>query len=425
MVSQNPTPVSSGSQREPRNYNHATVQRRRASRDRLSAAVRPAAAVAWRAWAQRLAALNRAVLALAGDLDLDRTLQQILGAARILARARYGALGVPDGAGGFAKFLTVGISEARAERIGELPRVHGVLGALLTEGKAIRVADIRRHPQAWGYPPHHPPFREFLGVPIRHRDEILGNLYLTGSKAGKFTLQDQRGVEMLAAHAGVAIATARLHGRGQELAILEERNRIARDLHDAVSQTLFSMMYEARAAALKADRDPGAAKETLARLQDQAGAALSEMRGLVFALRPKSLERDGLAATLSGHVDALRRGHEVHLDMRVEGTTRRPLEEELALLRIAQEALQNAIKHAGGAPISVLLRQGQSFTQLIVSDQGPGFDPKALPRTTRTIGLATMRERAAAIGAELEITALPERGCQVRVLLAHVERVSQ
>jgi signal transduction histidine kinase len=378
----------------------------------------PTQAIAWRGQARRLAALHQAAVALASDLDLERILRQILKTAATLARARFGALGVPDGKGGFAQFLTVGISEARARQIGELPRVHGVLGALLTAGKAIRVKDIRRHPLARGYPAHHPAFREFLGVPIRHRGEILGNLYLAGSRDGAFSATDQRLVEMLAAQAAVALGTARLYAQGHALAVLEERNRIARELHDAVSQTLFSMMYEARAAALKAEHDPAAA-EALNRLQHQAGAALSEMRALVYALRPKSLERDGLATTLDGHLEALRRAHGARIDLRVEGTTRLPLEQELALLRIAQEAVHNAIKHAAGAPISVRLRQGRRFTQLIVGDQGPGFDPNQRPRTARTAGLATMRERAAAIGAELEITALKGRGSEVRVLLSH------
>jgi len=376
-------------------------------------------APSWRQRAQRLAALNRAALTLTSDLDLDRILQRILGTACRLVQARYGALGVPDRRGGFAQFVTVGISAARARRIGDLPRMHGALGSLVREGRAIRVADIRRHPQASGYPAHHPVFREFLGVPIRHRGEVVGNLFLSGTPAGRFTAQDQRTVEMLAAHAGLAIGTARLHSRGQELAVLEERHRIARELHDAVSQTLFSMMYEARAAAMKAESEPAAAHDALSRLSEQAGRALSEMRSMVFALRPTSLERDGLAATLAEHVDALRQAHTAEIQIRVEGTRRLPLDHEMALLRIAQEALQNTIKHAAGAPATVLLRQGPTLTQLMVKDSGPGFDPAAVPRKARSLGLATMRERAAAIGALLEIRARPGQGTVIRVLLEH------
>ncbi len=191
---------------------------------------------------QDVRALHNAILSIAGDLDLDRVLRNILRTAQRLVKARYGALGVPDGRGGFGRFITVGVSERRAALIGSLPRVHGVLGALVTEGKPIRVGDIRRHPRFSWYPEHHPILRDFLGVPVRHGDEVLGNLFFSGSPSGAFNAQDQRLVEMLAAHAGIAIATARLYAKAQELAVLQERNRVARELHDAVSQTLFSMV---------------------------------------------------------------------------------------------------------------------------------------------------------------------------------------
>src|SRR5215467_861700 len=129
------------------------------------------------------------LLAITEDLDLDRVLDRVLRSARAAVRARYGALGVPDGHGGFARFLTVGISERLAEEIGELPRVHGVLGALLNDG-AIRLRDIRTHPQFGYYPDHHPEMTDFLGLPIKHRGEVLGNLFLSGSRGGAFTAGD-------------------------------------------------------------------------------------------------------------------------------------------------------------------------------------------------------------------------------------------
>ncbi len=352
------------------------------------------------------------LLAIAEELDLDRVLQRILRAARGAAGARYGALGVPDRHGGFARFLTVGISERRAAEIGELPRVHGVLGALLDDGP-IRLPDIRRHPRFGYYPAHHPDLKDFLGVPIRHRGEALGNLFLSGSRAGVFTARDQRGVERLAAFAGVAVANARLYRQAQQLATVEERARVARELHDSVSQRLFSMVYEARAAALRA-RDPEA-REALGRLGEGAGEALKEMKALVYALRPKSLERDGLEATLRDHVEALRRAHGAAIDVRVHGEPRLAPSGELALLRIAQEALYNAVRHAPGARIQLTLEQDAGELRLSVRDWGPGFDPEALPRTHRTMGLATMRERAASVRARIEFAAAPGRGTEVRV----------
>jgi signal transduction histidine kinase len=254
-------------------------------------------------------------------------------------------------------------------------------------------------------------------VPVLHRGAVLGEIYLSGTPAGEFSAADQRVVEMLAAHAGIAIGTANLYRRSQELAILEERNRLARELHDAVSQTLFSMMYEARAAAIAGEADPSVAVAALRRLESQTAEALSEMRGLVYALRPKSLERDGLSVSLTDHVEALRRAHGLSIDVRVEGVPRLPMDREVALFRIAQEALQNSVKHAGGAPVSVLLRHSRPGTELVVKDSGPGFDPTRLSATTRTMGLGTMAERAHAIGAEFAVKSAPGTGAEVTVFL--------
>src|SRR2546422_2005297 len=323
--------------------------------------------------ARRLASLKQAALAIAGALDLDRVLEKILKTAARLVGARYGALGIPDRQGGFGRFLTVGISEQRAARIGALPRVHGVLGSLVTDGKPIRSRDIRRHPKFSWYPAHHPELIEFLGVPIRHRGEVLGNLFFSGALKGVFTAEDQRLVEMLAAHAGVAITTARLYADAQELATLEERSRVARELHDAVSQTLFSLVYEARAAADRVQRDPAAAAEHLSHVQQQAAGALDEMRSLVLALRPKSLERDGLAATLDDHVQGLRRIHQAAIEARIDEADRLPPDHQLGILRIAQEALNNAVKHAGPVPIRLARRHAGDPARVVVSDEGPRF----------------------------------------------------
>ena len=141
------------------------------------------------------------------------------------------------------------------------------------------------------------------------------------------------------------------------------------------------------------------------------------MRGLVYALRPKSLERDGLAVSLADHVEALKRAHGIEVDVRVEGVPRLPLDDEVALFRIAQEALQNSVKHGVGAPVSVLLRHSRAGTELDIKDRGPGFNPAALPATVRTMGLGTMQDRARAIHAEFTIKTAPHDGCEIHVFL--------
>jgi signal transduction histidine kinase len=243
------------------------------------------------------------LLALGDTPDLNAVLDRIVRAARRQADARYAAIGVPDGRGGFARFVTSGISDKQAAAIGELPRTHGVLGALLEEGP-IRLADIRRHPRFSYYPAHHPTLTDFLGVPIRHRARVVGNLFVSGHHDGAFTKTDARRLETLAAYAGIAIANTDLYESSQQLAVVEERNRVARELHDAATQTLFSLVLSARAAAL--GTGDAAARATLMEFEQRTTSALQELRGLVHALRPKSLERDGLAATLADHADALR-----------------------------------------------------------------------------------------------------------------------
>lgn len=362
----------------------------------------------------RLEARALELLALAGEPDLDRVLQRIVATARTLVGARYGALGVPDGRGGFARFVTGGIPEARARQIGHLPRVHGVLGALLEDARPIVLADIRRHPRFAYYPAQHPVMTDFLGVPVRHRGEVLGNLFLAGKRSGRFLAADRRTVETLAAYAGVAIANARLYASAQELAVIQERQRLARELHDAASQTLFSLVYEARAAALGAATGEPVG-EALRRIEHRAGEALQEMRGLVHALRPKSLERDGLPTTLRDLADALSRAHLAEITTDIDDAAQLPLDHEHQLLRIAQEALNNALRHGAGAPVTVALQRHRGAVELRVRDGGPGYDPAALPRTMRTMGLATMRERAEAIGARLEIGAVAGDGVTVTV----------
>lgn len=353
------------------------------------------------------------LLALHDDPDLNVVLERILRTARRLVGVRYAALGVPDGRGGFARFLTSGISEKRAAQIGELPRTHGVLGALIDDGP-ILLDDIRRHPRFSYYPQHHPVMTDFLGVPIPHRGRIVGNLFVSGHRSGRFTTRDQRALETLAAYAGVAIANADMYASAQRLAVIEERTRVARELHDAATQTLFSLVLAARAAALSTDDSQ--ARSDLRGFEQRVSSALHELRGLVQALRPKSLERDGLPATLIDHVEALRPGVRA-ISVEVDAGLRLPLDDEHALLRIAQEALHNAVRHAPGASIRVTLRREGAAIVLTVRDDGPGFDPASSSHTRRTMGLTTMRERAERIRARLSVQSAVGTGTTVTVRL--------
>src|SRR5262245_3469162 len=182
-----------------------------------------------------------------------------------LVDARFGALGVLDETHTrLAQFITVGIDAARRQAIGDLPEGHGILGLLILDARPLRLPDLRRHPDSYGFPPNHPPMTTFLGVPIRVRDEVFGNLYLTDKRSGgEFTSADEELVVGLAAAAGVAIENARLHARVHELALVQDRERIARDLHDTVIQRLFATGMSLQGTARLVRTDPDAAVERI------------------------------------------------------------------------------------------------------------------------------------------------------------------
>jgi signal transduction histidine kinase len=365
-----------------------------------------------------LKAVSDAVLAVAAELSVEQVLQRLVESARELAAARYAAIGIPDGEGGFAQFLTTGMSDELVASMGPLPRTHGLLGAMLEGGESYRTDDIHRHPRFRGWWPRgHPDMRSFLGVPIVSGGRVIGAFYLTDKVgADRFDESDQELIELLAAHAAIAITNARLYEQTRELSILGERNRLALDLHDAVSQKLFALVYAAETATALLDRDPGAARERVARVAELAQQALDELRSLIFELRPPDLEKEGLGPTLRKHVEVLRRQSgevEVHLDVAEDlpADARRDRE----LLRIAQEALQNALRHADARRVGVRLGREDGHVVLEVSDDGRGFDPAALEVRSRRLGLTSMEERAKRLGGRLHIRSAPGGGTTVRL----------
>src|ERR687892_5280 len=225
-----------------------------------------------------------AVLTVGSDLDLPGMLQRIVQAAVDLVDARYGALGVLDDTRTrLAQFITVGIDDETHHAIGHLPEGHGILGLRIPNAKPLRLPDLREHPDSYGFPSHHPPMKSFLGVPIRLRDEVFGNLYLTDKTSAEvFTDVDEELVVGLAAAAGVAIENARLHTRLRELVLLEDRERIARDLHDTVIQRLFATGLSLQGAVRLAQRP-----EVVERIQgavEDLDETVKHIRTVIFGL---------------------------------------------------------------------------------------------------------------------------------------------
>ncbi len=366
---------------------------------------------------EALQAVTDAVLGLAGEPSLEPVLERLVHAVRDLVGARYAALGIPDEDGtGFDRFITSGMTDEQIEAIGPLPRTHGLLAAMLTDPEPYRTDDIRADPRFEWWPEAHPRMRSFLGVPLLFKGDIVGAFYLT-DKEGGFDDADVELVRGLAAHAAVVIENARLFEASRARSITEERNRLARDLHDALTQRLFSLNLTLEAAAATAaSADPAPTLEAIQQARGLVDSALAELRTLIFELRPPALESDGLVGALHKHAALLSRAHAVPVtvtDARPPGAPAPSAVGERELWRVAEEALSNALRHAEASEIRVTV-EGDGDTVLSVADDGVGFDPDARSIAARRLGLVSMRERIEAAGGTFEIVSAPGHGTTVR-----------
>ncbi|MFF4371684.1 GAF domain-containing sensor histidine kinase [Streptomyces sp. NPDC001594] len=368
-----------------------------------------------------LAAVSTALLAMSRRLEVQDVLRTIVVSARELLDAEYAALGVPDDHGGFAQFVVDGITEDQWRRIGPLPRQHGILAAMLHQDAPQRLADVRQDPRFEGWPAAHPDMSDFLGLPVRDGEETLGALFLANKRtaAGRepgFTDEDEELLSLLAQHAAIALTNARLYERSRELTIAEERSRLAHELHDAVSQKLFSLRLTAQAATALVDRDPARAKDELHQVAVLAAEAADELRAAVTELRPAALDEDGLVATLRNHVRVLDRAHTARVTFTCDGVRALPAAQEEALLRVAQEALHNALRHSGADLVEVTLTRAPGGGALLrVRDGGRGFSPPTVRKAGRHLGLVSMRDRAAGAGGRLDVRSGPGAGTTIEM----------
>jgi signal transduction histidine kinase len=360
-----------------------------------------------------LSLVSQAVLAVSQQMPVRQALQVIVDSARTLAGARYAALGVPDEHGSFGEFVVSGLTAAQQRAIGPLPRQHGMLAELLRGGQAERLPDITADPRFGGWLPQaHPVMGAFIGVPVLRGDETLGIIFAANkTSGGEFTSRDEELLTLFAAHAAIALTNARLYEDSRELSAVEERARLARELHDAVSQKLFSVRAHARAASVLAERDPARAAVAMSAVSELVGEAQAELRAVIEGLAPPAL--DGLVASLRRYADLAGRAHGVRVS--VTGRSVPPLDPatEVAVYRVAQEALHNALRHSGGRCVTVSVSGTARKVVLEVTDDGSGFDPPSAHG--RGLGLASMRQRAATAGGTARVTSVPGHGTTVRL----------
>lgn len=356
---------------------------------------------------------------LVSDLELEQVLRRVLEAAVQITGARYAALGVLDRErSGLERFIHLGIDEQTRERIGDLPSGRGILGLLISEPRPVRLHDVSEHANSYGFPPNHPPMRTFLGVPIRILERQWGNLYLTEKEGGAdFTEEDERAVISLAEWAAVAIGNARSVAterlRLAMDAAEQERRQWARELHDATLQGLAAV----RLMLATGRRDSEKIESAVDRSIEQIDHEIASLRDLITDLRPDSLQELGIVpalGALASRIESRGQGVQIPVETPSGPDIRLSPAQEIAVYRVVQEAITNAIRHGGAARIAVSLGRTKSEFVTRVSDDGAGFVPS---RAELGFGIVGMRERAELAEGRLEIDSTPGEGAEVTLTL--------
>jgi signal transduction histidine kinase len=288
----------------------------------------------------------------------------------------------------------------------------------LRTNRPQRSNDAQNDPRGYKYSLVLGNTRTILSVPMKTRQRTVGVLSVYNKEGeGGFTDRDAELATFFANQAAAAIENARLYEQSREYAVVEERNRLARELHDSVTQSLFSVTLLSEAALNLLDRDLPKARERLERANELSQGALAEMRALIFQLRPMTLQEEGLLSALKKHVSAVRSRHGRLVELQVTGAARRlPTPVEDAAFGIIQESLNNVVKHSGSDSARVHLDFGAERLGLLIVDYGIGFDPTA-PRQAGKLGMSSMRERAEGVGGKLTVDSAPGDGTRVEVVL--------
>lgn len=373
----------------------------------------------WQARAERaeahLAALDVAVRGISGELALEAVLQLIVDRVRDLANAEYAALGISHPDGVIERFITSGLTDDERARIGALPHGYGLLGLIIREGETFRIPDIATDPRRYGFPPNHPEMHSFLGVPITVKGQAVGDLYLTNKRGvAEFGMDDQRLVERFAAHAGLAIENARLSERVQALAVVEERERIGRDLHDGVIQRMYGVALGLDDVAELASRDPVAAGERIDRAIDALHETIAEVRTFIYGLRPGLDTAGSLGSALESLAEETRLNTTIEIDVAAQRVAKLSPVARGELLSIAREALSNVVRHAGATRATIEVAASDGKLRLVIADDGAGFDVTA-PVPDGHHGLANMRRRAESLGGALVAESASGAGARIIV----------
>ena len=344
------------------------------------------------------------------ETDLEKVLRRLVTEAAIATGAPYAALGVIGEHGVLSEFIYEGITPEQAKEIGHLPTGRGVLGTVVRLNKTIRLEEISQHPDTVGFPTNHPPMSSFLGVPVAVGETAFGNLYLTDKKGG-FTDQDVILIEALSRIAGAAVRTSRLQNRLRRTAVVEDRQRIARDLHDSVIQDLFAVGLGLQSVSQLVE-DPQV-EATIVEAVDRLDGAVEMLRSYIFDLKaPRS--QPALSARLDELVKRMSSAYPTIVRLRIGAEESGDDELDSEILGIVTETLSNALRHAAAQNVEISIMQVGDRWVVRVEDDGTGFDVDAL---SPGMGLGNLRARATRLGGDISVSSQAGSGTEVLMTL--------
>jgi signal transduction histidine kinase len=353
--------------------------------------------------------LLQAIFVLDAELNLPVVLQRTIEEARDLVEAQYGALGIlaEDGQS-LEQFITVGLTHDEERAIGPKPTGLGVLGTLIRTGKPLRLTTIEGAPDSTGFPPRHPEMSSFLGIPVRVHGDMYGILCLTNKRtAATFSEEDEELVHALTVAAGVAIGNARLHGVVRDRALTEDRDRIARDLHDSVIQRLFAVGLSLQGTARLVERPEAVLR--IAEAIEKLDETIRQLRKAIFDIE-LTIRKEGLHPKVLDLVHELRPVLGLHPQVSFSGPVDSSVSDALTeeVLAVLREALTNVGKHALASQVVVTIAAGEDL-RLVVADDGAGIgDVKG-----DGLGLKNLRQRAERLGGGVDLGTSREGGTRL------------
>lgn len=340
---------------------------------------------------------------------LEEVLQRISNVSKELVHARYAALGVPDSSDNMKYFMVAGVTRQQIHAIGHYPVGLGLLGVIMHERQALRLEDMSKHPRSVGFPPNHPPMTSLLGVPVQVSTQLYGMLYLTDREDGQmFTDEDQWLVETLAGYAALAIAGTQLSERNSRLTLLEERERVGRELHDGTIQSLYAIGLQLQLMNLS---NPLLKDSGLPTVISQIDEVIEDMRRYILNLRVTVYEQQTVEQALRDVITQLRAAEKMTVQLTApdrQPPFAPPVFE--AVVQITREAISNVLRHANASALTVEVTESDLMFQLVVEDNGKGFELDAL---RNGMGMRNMQERTRIHGGTLRIHALPNQGTRL------------